>query len=92
MAGQGRAFLPVQFPGRLLGRDLSDRCDVDEGRCELDGFDVSTSAAEPALVATRMVMDACVAIPPCALRYDPSPDDPFAPGTCSTEGGGASSK
>jgi hypothetical protein len=82
MADQGRAFLPVQFPGRLLGRDLSDRCEVDEGRCELDGFDISTSAAEPALVASRMVMDACLAIPPCALRYDPSPDDPFAPGTC----------
>jgi hypothetical protein len=82
MADQGRAFLPVQFPGRLLGRELSDRCEVDEGRCELDGFDVSTSAAEPALVASRMVMDACVAIPPCSLRYDPAPGDPFAPGTC----------
>jgi hypothetical protein len=87
MAAQGRAFLPVQFPGRLLGRDLSDRCEVDEGRCELDGFDVSTSSAHPALVATRMVMDACVAIPPCALRYDPSPDDPFAPGTCTLRRG-----
>lgn len=82
MADQGRAFLPVQFPGRLLGRELSDRCDVDDGRCELDGFDISTSSAEPALVASRMVMDACLAIPPCSLRYDPSPGDPFAPGTC----------
>jgi hypothetical protein len=82
LADQGRAFLPVQFPGRLLGRDLSDRCEVDEGRCDLDGFDVSTSTAEPALVASRMVMDACVAIPPCALGYDPSLADPFAPGTC----------
>ena len=82
LADQGRAFLPVQFPGRLLGRELTDRCDVDEGRCEIDGFDVSTSAAEQPLSASRMVMDACLAVPPCALRYDPSPDDPFAPGTC----------
>jgi hypothetical protein len=82
MANQGRAFLPVQFPGRLLGRELSDRCEVDEGRCELDGFDVSTSAPPPALVASRMVMDACVAIPPCTLHYAPSRGDPFAPGTC----------
>lgn len=82
LADQGRAFLPVQFPGRLLGRDLSDRCDVDEGRCELDGFDISTSSAEPALVATRMVMDACIAIPPCGLVYVPSDADPFAPGSC----------
>lgn len=83
LADQGRAFLPVQFPGRLLGRELSDRCEVDEGRCDLDGFDISTSTAEPALVASRMVMDACLAIPPCALRYNPSTkEDPFAQGTC----------
>jgi hypothetical protein len=83
LADQGRAFLPVQFPGRLLGRELQDRCDVDEGRCELDSFDISTSSAEPAILATRMVMDACIAIPPCALRYVPSnKEDPFAPGSC----------
>lgn len=82
LADQGRAFLPVQFPGRLLGRELSDRCEVDEGRCEIDGFDVSTSAPELPLQASRMVMDACIAIPPCSLLYLPSPDDPFGPGTC----------
>lgn len=86
LADQGRAFLPVQFPGRLLGRELSDRCDVDEGRCELDGFDVTTSQAHPALVASRMVMDACIAIPPCTLHYEheqeAGADDPFEPGVC----------
>ncbi len=82
LADQGRAFLPVQFPGRLLGRELADRCELDDGRCELDGFDISTSSAEPALVASRLVMDACIAIPPCALRYDHFSPDPFAPGTC----------
>jgi hypothetical protein len=87
LANQGRAFLPVQFPGRLLGRELFDRCDVDEGRCEVDGFDVSTSAPEPALVASRMVMDACIAIPPCTLRYDSYKDDPFEQGECSLRRG-----
>lgn len=87
MAGQGRAFLPVQFPGRLLGRDLVDRCDVDEGRCELDGFDVSTSSADPALLATRMVMDACVAIPPCTVRYNPGTKHPFDQGSCTQSRG-----
>lgn len=87
LADQGWAFLPVQFPGRLLGREVSDRCALDEGRCELDGFDISTSSAETALVASRLVMDACVAIPPCALRYDPSLDDPFAPGSCAIRRG-----
>lgn len=83
LADQGRAFLPVQFPGRLLGRELTDRCEVDDGRCELSGFDASTSAAELPLAASRMVMDACIAIPPCTLRYVEDHDDPFAPGDCS---------
>lgn len=87
MADQGRAFLPVQFPGRLLGREPSDRCAVDQGRCELDGFDVSTSSAESALVASQMVMDACLAIPPCTVRYAPSTDDPFGPGSCDLQRG-----
>ncbi|MCX4244452.1 hypothetical protein [Paraliomyxa miuraensis] len=82
LADQGRAFLPVQFPGRLLGRELSDRCEVEDGPCDLPGFDISTSAPELPLQPSRMVMDACVAIPPCAPRYLTSPDDPFGPGMC----------
>lgn len=87
LADQGRAFLPLQFPGRLLGRELTDRCEVDEGRCELDGFDLTTSTAEIPLAASRMVMDACVAIPPCSLRYVPSSGDPFGVGSCSLSAG-----
>lgn len=87
LADQGRAFLPLQFPGRLLGRELTDRCEVDEGRCEIDGFDIRTSQSEIPLVASRMVMDACVAVPPCGLRYEPSATDPFGRGTCSLHRG-----
>ncbi len=83
LADQGRAFLPLQFPGRLLGRELTDRCRTPEGPCELDGYDASTSSNEIPLVGSRMVMDACVAIPPCGVQYEPaSTGDPFAPGRC----------
>ena len=81
LADQGRAFLPLQFPGRLLGRDLNDRCDIDGGRCDLRGFDLQ-GRVPVALSATRMVMDACVAVPPCAVRYEVSPEDPFSVGVC----------
>lgn len=87
LANQGRAFLPLQFPGSLLGRELADRCEVGDGRCELDGFDISTSSAEIPLEASRMVLDACVALPPCGLTYDPSEDDPFGVGTCEMKRG-----
>lgn len=92
LADQGRAFLPLQFPGRLLGRELPDRCDVGAGRCEIDGFDVSTSAAEIPLGASRMVMDACVALPPCTLNYAPDTSgDPFLAGRCGLRQGLGSS-
>lgn len=87
LADQGRAFLPLQFPGSLLGRELTDRCLVDEGECEVDGFDFSTSANEIPLQSSRMVMDACVAIPPCGLAYAPSTDDPFGAGRCGLRSG-----
>lgn len=87
LADQGRAFLPLQFPGRLLGREPTDRCEVDQGSCEIDGFDISTSQSEIPLAASRMVMDACLAVPPCGLRYEPSSTDPFGPGTCSLHRG-----
>jgi hypothetical protein len=82
LADQGRAYLPLQFPGRLLGRDLEDRCEVDGSRCELAGYDLRPGQTNIALVATRMVMDACIAAPPCGLRYDRAPDDPFSAGDC----------
>ena len=82
LADAGLAFLPLQFPGRLLGRDLSDECDIDGERCTFGGGSLEGNR-EVALQATRMVMDACVGVPPCGIEYETDPADPFAAGTCS---------
>jgi len=81
LADDGRAYLPLQFPGRLLGRAPEDRCELDGDRCELDAFAFTPGQDNLALLPTRMVMDACVAAPPCTVWYQGA-DDPFAPGTC----------
>jgi hypothetical protein len=83
LADQGRTFLPLQFPGRLLGQRIGDACDIDGERCNIGGFDIQ-GRPNIALQASRMVLDACVAIPPCTVQYDTDPFNPFEPGTCST--------
>ena len=82
LADQGRAFLAVQFPGRLLGRDIGDRCRIGNDGCPVEGFDLVRAQPNFALRATRMVLDACVAAPPCATRYTIDAANPFAPGEC----------
>lgn len=89
LAEQGRAFLPVQFPGRLLGRGLNDQCDIGGDNCEIKAFDLDPDRNVLALESTRMVMDACFAPPPCHVAYTPNPDDPNVPGTCARSTGGA---
>ncbi len=81
LADEGFAFMPVQFPGRLLGRDLADRCDIGGNDCELGGFDIQGNP-DLALEASRMVLDACVGMPPCGVSYDLTDLDPFKPGSC----------
>src|SRR5690606_2897438 len=57
LANQGRAALPVQFPGRLLGRELADRCLLPDGReCTVDGLN-NDLRRNTAIDPTRMVMD-----------------------------------
>lgn len=85
LADQGRAFIAVQFPGRLLGRDLADRCQIGDDGCRIAGYDIVRGQPNIALEASRMVVDACVAAPPCAVRYDL--DNPFDVGTCSAKTG-----
>jgi hypothetical protein len=82
LADQGRAFIPVQFPGRLLGHDIQDVCDIGGEDCKTGGFDAQALRPTVALRRTRMVLDACMAPPPCTVTYAPHPDDPFEPGTC----------
>ncbi|MBC8070204.1 MAG: succinylglutamate desuccinylase/aspartoacylase family protein [Deltaproteobacteria bacterium] len=87
LADQGRAFLNLQFPGRLLGRDVADRCEIGDDDCRLPGFEVSRAQGYYALRSTRMVLDACVAAPPCAGRYKLEVENLFAPGTCDATAG-----
>ncbi|RMH00346.1 MAG: hypothetical protein D6705_00585 [Deltaproteobacteria bacterium] len=83
LARKGYAFLPVQYPGRLLGRQRDDRCLVDGRDCELPkGVDLVPGDDRLALAASRMVLDACLAPPPCTVTYTPDADDPTQPGTC----------
>jgi hypothetical protein len=81
LANQGLAFLPLQFPGRLLGREVNDRCDIGDDSCDVEGFDLQ-GRGNIALQPTRMVLDACVAVPPCGIAYAINPADPFAVGVC----------
>jgi len=87
LADEGRATFGVQFPGRLLGRELSDRCQVEPGlECTIGGLDPNlrpTSAIEE----SRMVMDACLATPPCRIHYAKDVAMPFAAGTCTAHPG-----
>jgi hypothetical protein len=82
LADQGRAYLALQFPGSLLGRDLEDRCAIDGDKCELAGYDLRPGQGNIALESTRMVLDACIAPPPCTVDYRRAANDPFAIGTC----------
>jgi hypothetical protein len=70
LADEGRAYLGVQFPGRLLGRIPTDRCDIGGTDCALDSFDFQQSQPEAALRRSLMVLDGCVSAPPCSVRYD----------------------
>ncbi|MBL4686814.1 MAG: hypothetical protein JKY37_19610 [Nannocystaceae bacterium] len=87
LADAGRTYLPVQFPGRLLGRELPDRCELDGDRCELGGLAFTPGRDNLALQPTRMVLDACVAMPPCTVRYERDRLDPFTPGECTVARG-----
>ncbi len=81
LADGGLAFIPLQFPGRLLGRDLADRCDIGGDDCELGGSDIQGNP-DLALEASRMVVDACVAAPPCGVSYELDAVNLFDAGTC----------
>jgi hypothetical protein len=78
LADQGRAYLPVQFPGGLVGARPNDVCEVAGVPCELDGFDLQRGRRPSALEPSKMVLDACVGVPPCALLYEPGAGDDTA--------------
>lgn len=87
LADQGRAYLRLQYPGTLLGRLLTDHCEIGPGvDCKLSGVDFDPDEQELIYESSRALVDACVAPPPCALAYD----DVNA--TCQLVRGGASSE
>jgi len=68
LGDQGRAYIRLQFPGRLLGRLLSDRCEIGPGLdCRLSSFNLNQDNQSLLFESTRALVDACVAPPPCAV-------------------------
>lgn len=68
LGDQGRAYIRLQFPGRLLGRLLSDRCELGPGLdCRLTSFNLNEDNQGLLFESTRALIDACVAPPPCAV-------------------------
>lgn len=73
LADQGRAYIRLQYPGRLLGRLLNDACELGPGvDCSLANLDINQANAKSAFESTRALVDACVAPPPCAVAWDGS--------------------
>ncbi len=71
LADQGRAYIRLQYPGRLVGRLLNDLCEVGPGLdCQLSKLNLIPSNAVSAYESTRALVDACVAPPPCAVEWD----------------------
>lgn len=88
LADQGRAYIRLQFPGRLLGRQVDDKCDVGGIDCELDGIDIRPDDEQLVYESTRMMVDACLAPPPCAPLFESDPEDVAAEPECRLRAGG----
>lgn len=70
LADQGRAFLPLQFPGQLLGKEITDVCAVNGESCDFLGLRFDTDRVRSLIQPTHMVLDACLAPPPELIAYD----------------------
>ncbi|MCA9690219.1 MAG: hypothetical protein KC636_11460 [Myxococcales bacterium] len=84
LADNGWSFIPVQFPGRLLGKNVNDVCQFDGESCDFRGpFEIDNNRVQSALQPTRMVLDACLTPPPAGVFWDPlttNRDCKLAPG------------
>jgi hypothetical protein len=68
LGDQGRAYLRLAYPGRLLGRLSSDHCEIGDGLdCRLSGLKFDQDNQDLLFESTRALVDACVAPPPCAV-------------------------
>lgn len=74
LADQGRAYIRLAYPGRLLGRLLNDRCKLESElgsdlHCQLS-FRLEQNNQEQVFESTRALVDACVAPPPCMVEWN----------------------
>lgn len=88
LANQGRAYIRLQFPGQLVGRQINDDCEVGGIDCEIAGIDLNAGNKDLIYSSTRMVVDACVAPSPCGLNWTQA-DESNTRGSCSLGPGGA---
>jgi hypothetical protein len=82
LADQGRAYLRLQYPNRIVGRIIDDRCELGGIRCEIDDRLPLDGTPEIALRSARLVLDACVAPPPCEILSRDDDDDPLTAAVC----------
>ena len=73
LADQGRAFIPVQFPGQLLGKEVNDVCLAGEDRCDFIDFHLDSDRVRNAIQPSQMVLDACLAPPPGSVFLATTP-------------------
>lgn len=87
LADQGRAHISLQYPGRLQGAQVGDYCEIGGVGCGLEGLRLDPDSRDLIYRATQMVVDACVAPPPCGLFYEVGTDASAEP-VCERRPGG----
>ncbi len=70
LADQGRAFIPLQFPGDLLGKEITDTCIVGGESCDFLGVRYDQDRVQSLVQATQIVVDACVTPPLGSVAFD----------------------
>lgn len=80
LADQGRAFIPIQFPGQLLGKEITDECVAGEDDCDFIGFHLDDDRVRSAIQPSQIVLDACLVPPPGAVYFTDARRCSVAPG------------
>lgn len=71
LARSGLAYLRVQAPGQLLGRELGDLCTLNPGlSCPAPQSWLGRSDTQSTIPPSLMALDACVSPLPCGLRHN----------------------
>lgn len=70
LADQGRAFIPLQFPGDLLGKEITDFCEAGGESCDFLGLRYDQDRVQSLVQPTQMVVDACLVPPLGTVAFD----------------------